>query len=361
MSEKVLMKGNEALAESAIRAGCRFFFGYPITPQTELAAYMAKRMPKVGGTYLQAESEIAAINMVYGASAAGARAMTSSSSPGVSLKGEGVSYMSGSDLPGVIINVQRGGPGLGGIQPSQSDYWQATRAMGHGDHRLVVFAPATVQEMADLIYDAFDVADKYRTPVMILADGMLGQMMEPVELREAISPEDLPAKDWTTDGHKNKRPHNIVNSLYLTAEDLEDLNVERYERYRQIEETEQRAETFLTEDADIVLVAFGATSRICRSAVRAARDEGIKAGLIRPITLWPFPEEAIKATLPTAQAYLSVEMNMGQMVDDVRLVVNGAHPVDFYGRTGGVIPTPDEVLGKIREMAADLDSAKGGE
>lgn len=360
MSEKVLMKGNEALAESAIRAGCRFFFGYPITPQTELAAYMAKRMPKVGGTYLQAESEIAAINMVYGASAAGARAMTSSSSPGVSLKGEGVSYMSGSDLPGVIINVQRGGPGLGGIQPSQSDYWQATRAMGHGDHRLVVFAPATVQEMADLIYDAFDVADKYRTPVMILADGMLGQMMEPVELREAISPEDLPAKDWTTDGHKNKRPHNIVNSLYLTAEDLEDLNVERYERYRQIEETEQRAETFLTEDADIVLVAFGATSRICRSAVRAARDEGIKAGLIRPITLWPFPEEAIKATLPTAQAYLSVEMNMGQMVDDVRLVVNGAHPVDFYGRTGGVIPTPDEVLGKIREMAADLDSAKGG-
>ena len=361
MSEKVLMKGNEALAESAIRAGCRFFFGYPITPQTELAAYMAKRMPKVGGTYLQAESEIAAINMVYGASAAGARAMTSSSSPGVSLKGEGISYMSGSDLPGVIINVQRGGPGLGGIQPSQSDYWQATRAMGHGDHRLVVFAPATVQEMADLIYDAFDVADKYRTPVMILADGMLGQMMEPVELREAISPEDLPAKDWTTEGHKNKRPHNIVNSLYLTAEDLEDLNVERYQRYKQIEETEQRAETFLAEDADIVLVAFGATSRICRSAVRAARDEGIKAGLIRPITLWPFPEEAIRATLPTAKAYLTVEMNMGQMVDDVRLVVNGAHPVDFYGRTGGVIPTPDEVLGKIREMAAGLDSAKGGE
>lgn len=361
MSEKVLMKGNEALAESAIRAGCRFFFGYPITPQTELAAYMAKRMPKVGGTYLQAESEIAAINMVYGASAAGARAMTSSSSPGVSLKGEGISYMSGSDLPGVIINVQRGGPGLGGIQPSQSDYWQATRAMGHGDHRLVVFAPATVQEMADLIYDAFDVADKYRTPVMILADGMLGQMMEPVELREAISPADLPAKDWTTEGHKNKRPHNIVNSLYLTAEDLEDLNVERYQRYKQIEETEQRAETFLAEDADIVLVAFGATSRICRSAVRAARDEGIKAGLIRPITLWPFPEEAIRATLPTAKAYLTVEMNMGQMVDDVRLVVNGAHPVDFYGRTGGVIPTPDEVLGKIREIAADLDSAKGGE
>lgn len=361
MAEKVLMKGNEALAESAIRAGCRFFFGYPITPQTELAAYMSKRMPKVGGTYLQAESEIAAINMVYGAAAAGARAMTSSSSPGVSLKGEGVSYMSGADLPGVIINVQRGGPGLGGIQPSQSDYWQATRAMGHGDHRLVVFAPATVQEMADLIFAAFDVADRYRTPVMVLADGMLGQMMEPVVLPEPISPEDLPAKPWATDGHKNKRAHNIANSLYLTAEDLEELNIERYKRYERIQAEEQRAETFLIDDAEIVLVAFGATSRICRSAVRAARDEGIKAGLIRPITLWPFPEDAIKETIPVAKAYLSVEMSMGQMVDDVRLVVNGARPVDFYGRTGGVIPAPDEVLGKIREMAAALDSAKGGE
>lgn len=361
MTEKVLMKGNEALAESAIRAGCRFFFGYPITPQTELAAYMAKRMPKVGGTYLQAESEIAAINMVYGAASAGARAMTSSSSPGISLKGEGVSYMAGSDLPGVIINVQRGGPGLGGIQPSQSDYWQATRAMGHGDHRLVVLAPATVQEMADLIFDAFDIADEYRTPVMILADGMLGQMMEPVTLPEALSPEDLPVKPWATDGHKNKRPHNITNSLYLTAEDLEDLNIERYERYAKIEAEEQRAETFLTEDADIVLVAFGATSRICRSAVRAARDEGIKAGLIRPITLWPFPSDAILQTLDTAKAYLSVEMSMGQMVDDVRLVVNGTHPVEFYGRTGGVIPTPDEVLSKVRQMASELDSAKGGE
>lgn len=361
MAEKVLMKGNEALAESAIRAGCRFFFGYPITPQTELAAYMSKRMPKVGGTYLQAESEIAAINMLYGASAAGARAMTSSSSPGVSLKCEGVSYMAGADLPGVIINVQRGGPGLGGIQPSQSDYWMATRAMGHGDHRLIVFAPATVQEMADLIYDAFEKADQYRTPVMILADGMLGQMMEPVELREPLSPEDLPDKPWATDGHKNKRAHNVANSLYLTADDLERLNIERYERYQAIEADEQLAETYLTEDADIVLVAFGATSRICRSAVRAARDEGVKAGLIRPITLWPFPADAIKETLPTAKAYLSVEMNMGQMVDDVRLVVNGAHPVDFYGRTGGVIPTPDEVLGKIRQMAASLDSAKGGE
>lgn len=347
MAEKVLMKGNEALAESAIRAGCRFFFGYPITPQTELAAYMAKRMPKVGGTYLQAESEIAAINMVYGAASAGARAMTSSSSPGVSLKGEGVSYMSGSDLPGVIINVQRGGPGLGGIQPSQSDYWQATRAMGHGDHRLVVFAPATVQEMADLIFDAFDVADRYRTPVMILADGMLGQMMEPVILPEALAPEDLPEKPWATCGHGHKRPHNVANSLYLTASDLEDLVRERYERYAVIEETEQEAESYLTEDADIVLVAFGGAARVARSAVNAAREQGIKAGLVRPITLWPFPTRAIEALVPTAKAFLDVEMNMGQMVEDVRLAVAGRVPVEFFGRTGGVIPTPDEVLAAI--------------
>ncbi len=361
MAEKVLMKGNEALAESAIRAGCRHFFGYPITPQTELAAYMAKRMPKVGGTYLQAESEIAAINMVYGAAAAGARAMTSSSSPGVSLKGEGVSYMAGSDLPGVIINVQRGGPGLGGIQPSQSDYWQATRAMGHGDYHRVVFAPSTVQEMADLVFDAFDLADRYRTPVMILADGMLGQMMEPVVLPEALDPADLPAKDWATLGHKNKRAHNIVNSLYLTAEHLEDLNVERYRRYAQIEASEQRAEEFLSEDADIVLVAFGAASRVARSAIRAARDEGIKAGLIRPITLWPFPNDILRKSIPHAKVYLSVEMNMGQMVDDVRLAVEGERPVDFYGRTGGVIPTPGEVLEKIRQLASDTSLQRGGE
>ncbi len=350
MAEKVLMKGNEALAESAMRAGCRFFFGYPITPQTELAAYMSKRMPKVGGTYLQAESEIAAINMVYGASAAGARVMTSSSSPGISLKSEGVSYMAGADLPGVIINVQRGGPGLGGIQPSQSDYWQATRALGHGDFQIVVYAPSTVQEMCDLAYGAFDVADKYRVPVMILADGMLGQMMEPVVLPEPIDPADLPEKEWATSGHQNKRAHNIVNSLYLTADELERLNVERYERYAVIKRDEQRAETYLTEDADIVLVAFGASARIARSAVNTARAQGIKAGLIRPITLWPYPVDAIEATIGTAKAFLTVEMNMGQMVDDVRLAVNGRVPVEFYGRTGGVIPTPAEVLARIVEI-----------
>ncbi len=353
------MKGNEALAEAALRAGCRFFFGYPITPQTELAAYMSKRMPKVGGTYLQAESEVAAINMVYGAAAAGARVMTSSSSPGISLKGEGISYMAGADLPGVIINVQRGGPGLGGIQPSQADYWQATRALGHGDFHVVVYAPSTVQEMADYAYGAFDVADKYRTPVMILADGMLGQMMEPVELPDPLDPADLPEKPWATSGHGHERAHNVVNSLYLTADALERLNVERYERYALIERDEQRAETFMTDDADIVAVAFGASARVARSAVVAAREQGIKAGLVRPITLWPFPVDAIEATVPSAKAYLSVEMSMGQMVDDVRLAVAGRRPVDFYGRTGGVIPTPAEVLGKLATMNEDL--AKGGE
>ena len=348
MSEKVLMKGNEALAEAAIRSGCRFFFGYPITPQTELAAYMAKRMPKVGGTYLQAESEIAAINMVYGASAAGARVMTSSSSPGVSLKSEGVSYMAGADLPGVIINIQRGGPGLGSIQPSQSDYWQATRALGHGDYQMMVFAPSTVQEMADLVSRAFDKADEYRTPVMILGDGLLGQMMEPVVLPEE-SPE-LPEKPWATTGHGNARPKNVANSLYLDAAECEKMNVERFKRYEVIKANEQMSEGYLLEDADIVVTAFGASARIARSAVRSAREEGIKAGLFRPITLWPFPVDALAATIDTAKAYLSVEMNMGQMVDDVRLVVKGAHPVEFYGRTGGVIPEPADVLAKLREI-----------
>ena len=350
MTEKVLMKGNEAMAESAMRAGCRFFFGYPITPQTELAAYMSRKMPQIGGTYLQAESEIAAINMVYGAAAAGARAMTSSSSPGISLKTEGISYMAGSDLPGVIVNVQRGGPGLGSIQPSQSDYWQATRAAGHGDFFMPVLAPSTVQEMADSVYRAFDLADQYRTPVMVLADGMLGQMMEPVVLPEQRSLDSLPAKPWATTGHRHARPHNIVNSLYLTAEELEDLNIERFKRYELIKRTEQRAECFLTDDAEIVVTAFGAAARIARSAVTAARAEGIKAGLLRPITLWPFPEDAIIGTLGSAKVYLSVEMNMGQMIDDVRLAVNGQAPVEFFGRTGGVIPTPAEVLAKIRAI-----------
>ena len=350
------MKGNEVLAEAAMRAGCRFFFGYPITPQTELAAYMAKKLPLIGGTFLQAESEIAAINMVYGAAAAGARVMTSSSSPGVSLKGEGVSYMAGADLPGVIVNVQRGGPGLGGIQPSQSDYFQATRALGHGDFFMPVLAPSTVQEMADLIYDAFDLADEYRTPAMILADGMIGQMMEPVTLPEARDPKTLPAKPWATTGTHMERPHNVANSLYLSPEKLNDTNHERFQRYEEIREKHQRQELMSCEDAEIVVVAFGAASRIARTAVRAARAQGIKAGLLRPITLWPFPTKAIDQVIEGgAKHFLSVELNMGQMVDDVRLAVNGRADVSFYGVTGGVLPTPEETLAAIEKIAANME------
>ena len=354
MREKVLVKGNEARAEAASQAGCRLFFGYPITPQTEVAAYMSKRMPKVGGTYLQAESEVAAINMVLGASAAGARAMTSSSSPGISLKSEGISYIAGSDLPALIINVQRGGPGLGGIQPSQADYWQATRATGHGDFQILVFAPSTVQEMVDLVSDAFDLGDKYRMPAMILADGMLGQMMEPVVLPDH-SGKELPEKPWAASGRRGRGTHNIINSLYLTPQELERLTRERFARYDKIKATEQRAEEYLTEDADVVVVAYGASSRIARSAVNMAREKGIRAGLIRPITVWPYPTNAIERAIPTAKAFLCVEMSMGQMVDDVRLTVNGRKPVHFYGRTGGIIPTPAEVLDQIEKIVGGAE------
>ena len=275
LTEKVLMKGNEALAEAAIRAGCRHFFGYPITPQTEVAAYMAKQMPKIGGTYLQAESEVAAINMVYGAASAGVRAMTSSSSPGISLKSEGISYMAGADLPCLIINVQRGSPGLGGIQPSQADYWQATRAPGHGDLHVLVFAPSSIQEMVDMVFDAFDLADCYRVPAMILADGMLGQMMEPVVFPERTVKQ-YDKGSWATNGHQNQRAHNIVNSLYLQPDELESRILERFERYEQIKQKHTRSEEYLVDDADYIVVAYGATSRIVRSAVNTARarDQG---------------------------------------------------------------------------------------
>lgn len=346
---KVLMKGNEALAEAAIRAGCHHFFGYPITPQTELAAYMAKRMPKIGGTYLQAESEVAAINMVLGASAAGIRAMTSSSSPGVSLKSEGISYMAGSDLPALIINVQRGGPGLGGIQPSQSDYWQATKAGGHGDYQILVFAPSTVQEMVDLVSDAFDLADQYRMPSMILADGMLGQMMEPVTLPEERDTAPI-EKPWAACGHENKREHNIINSLYLTPDKLEDLVVERYKRYEIVKQKEQCAEEYLTADAEVCVVAYGASARVARSAVNQLREQGKKVGLIRPITLWPFPVDVLKKAAGHVKKMLVVEMSMGQMVDDVKLAVDCKVPVSFFGRTGGMVPTPAEVRAQIEKL-----------
>ncbi|MBK5210857.1 MAG: 3-methyl-2-oxobutanoate dehydrogenase subunit VorB [Coriobacteriia bacterium] len=351
MSEKVLMKGNEAIAEAALRAGCQCFFGYPITPQTELAAYMSKRMPKLGRVYLQAESEIAAINMVYGAAGTGARAMTSSSSPGISLKSEGISYMAGADLPGVIVNITRGGPGLGGIQPAQSDYWQATRAAGHGDFHMIVLAPSTVQEMADEVYNAFEIADRYRTPVMILGDGMLGQMMEPVSLpQEKTEKTDKP---WAADGHRNKRKKNVINSLFLKTQELEDKNIERFERYEIIKENEQRAEMYVTDDAEIIIVAFGASARVARSAVDRARSVGIKVGLIRPITLWPYPTKAIESVVDRAKKFLVVEMNMGQMVDDVRLSVAGRKAVDFFGHTGGIIPTPTEVFEQIERIAVE--------
>ena len=352
MSELTLMKGNEALAEAAIRAGCKCFFGYPITPQTEISAYLSKRMPKVGGVFLQAESEIAAINMVYGCAGSGIRCMTSSSSPGISLKTEGISYIAGADLPCVIINVQRGGPGLGGIQPSQSDYWQVTHALGHGDFHALVFAPSTVQEMADTVTMAFDLADKYRMPAVILADGLLGQMMEPVAFDEnaEIKMSDASNKPWAANGHKNNREHNIINSLYLQATELEEKVRARFERYKQVKATETRSESYKCEDAEIVVAAYGSVARLAKSAVELARKEGIKAGVFRPITLWPFPEKEINDACKNAKKVLTVEMSMGQMVDDVKLALNCSKPVEFFGRTGGVIPSPAEILNKIKEM-----------
>lgn len=349
MSEKVLMKGNEAIAEAAIRANCKLFFGYPITPQTELSEYMAKNMPKRGGLSLQAESEVAAINMVLGAAASGARVITSSSSPGVSLKSEGVSYIVGSDLPCVIVNVQRGGPGLGGIQPAQSDYYQATKALGHGDMKLIVLAPASVQEMASLTGDAFDLADIYRTPVMILADGALGQMMEPVDF-EARDVRELPEKDWACNGHANSRKSNIINSLYMAPEDLEKTIKDRFERYEVIQNNEVRYEEYMTDDAEIIIVSYGITARIAKTAIKAAREEGIKVGLLRPITLSPFPAKRLADLADNAKAFLSVEMNMGQMINDVKIAIDCKRPVKHFGRTGGVIPTPEEILEEIRSM-----------
>lgn len=343
------MKGNEALAEGAIRAGCKHYFGYPITPQTEISAYMSRRMPKIGGTFLQAESEIAAINMVLGAASAGVRAMTSSSSPGISLKSEGISYLAGSDLPCLIVNVQRGGPGLGGIQPSQADYFQATKAPGHGDLHILVFAPASVQEMAAFVLDAFEKSEQYRIPAMILSDGLLGQMMEPVILQEA-SGRPMAQKPWAATGHGNKREHNIVNSLYLEPDLLEKNILARVERYKKVQETETRAESYLADDAEILLVAYGASARISRSAVDAARKEGIKAGLLRPITLWPYPVRELNAAAKAAKAVLTVEMSLGQMVEDVRLALECRLPVHFCGRTGGMIPSPADVLAEIKKI-----------
>ena len=345
MANKVLMKGNEAIAEAAIIAGCRHYFGYPITPQTEIAAYMSKKMPKIGGVFLQAESEVAAINMVYGVASTGLRVMTSSSSPGISLKGEGLSYLAGADLPALVVNVQRGGPGLGGIQPSQSDYFQATKGGAHGDFHMLVIAPASVQEMAELTVKGFELADKYRMTTMILADGTLGQMMEPVSLDFDVKP--MPEKPWAATGTKMQRKHNIINSLYLKPDELERTNFERFERYKVIEENEVMCEEYLMEDAEICVTAFGIASRVAKNAIDEARKQGIKVGLIRPITLWPFPTKVFEKYADKVKEFISVELSMGQMIEDVRLAVNGKAPVSLCNRSGGMIPSPEQVLEAI--------------
>ena len=343
------MCGNEALAEAAIIAGCDAYFGYPITPQNEVSSYMSRRMPEEGRVFVQSESELAAINMVYGASATGKRAMTSSSSPGISLMQEGISYLAGAELPAVIVNVMRGGPGLGNIAPSQSDYFQATRGGGHGDYRTIVFGPSSVQELVDCMQPAFDLADQYRMPVMVLADGILGQMMEPVMLEKKPGRE-LPPKDWALTGAKG-RTQNIVRSLWLAEGVLEQLNYKLQARYEQIQKNEVLCEQYEVEDSDIVVVAYGVAARIVRGAVTKAREEGIKAGWIRPVTLWPFPTEQISRAADEMRIFLTVEMSLGQMVEDVKLAVAGKAPVVFYGRTGGGVPTVDEILDKIRQLS----------
>jgi len=350
---KILMKGNEVIAEAAIQANCKYYFGYPITPQSELVAYMAKRLPEINGLFLQAESEIAAINMVYGAASAGVRVMTSSSSPGISLKQEGISYLAGAELPAVIVNIMRGGPGLGSIQPAQSDYFQATKGGGHGDYRIPVFAPSTLQEIVDLTQEAFEIADLYRTPVLLMGDGMLGQMMEPVEFHKRPIRQ-LPSKNWAVTGTKGDGKQKVVTSLFMDPENLEKHNEQLQAKYKRIIQNEVKVEKYLIDDAEYIIVAYGSVARIAKSAVLQARENGIKVGLIRPISLWPFPEEIFKESRETVKAYLTVEMSAGQMVEDVRLAVNGYSTVYFYGRTGGIIPTHEEILNQLINIVGRL-------
>jgi len=334
MPKKLLMAGNEAAGEGGIQAGCDAYFGYPITPQNEFTAYMARRMPELGRVFIQAESELAAINMVYGASVAGKRAMTSSSSPGISLKQEGISYIAASELPAVVVNIQRGGPGLGGIGPSQSDYWQATRGGGHGDYRTIVLAPASVQEMFSFTAQAFELADRYRMCVVVLADAYLGQMMEPVVIPDEPFPPP-PAKPWALTGCQGRRP-NTIKSLYLGEGELEQVNYRLDETYQRVEREEPRYEAVDVDHADVVLVAYGMCARVCREAVARARERGTKIGLIRPITLWPFPRGAIAEAAERVRGFLVVEMSMGQMVEDVRLSLEGRRPVELLGRPAAV-------------------------
>jgi 2-oxoglutarate ferredoxin oxidoreductase subunit alpha len=349
VDKRLLMCGNEALAEAAIIAGCDAYFGYPITPQNEVTAYMSRRMPEEGRVFVQSESELAAINMVFGASATGKRAMTTSSSPGISLMQEGISYLSGAELPAVVVNVMRGGPGLGNIAPSQGDYFQATRGGGHGDYRTTVLGPSSVQELVDCMPLAFDLADQYRMTVVILADGILGQMMEPVVLQKKPRRK-LPTKDWALTGAKG-RAQNIVRSLWLDEGTLEKHNYKLQAKYEQIQKNEVLFEQYEIDDAEIVVLAYGVAARIVRGAVGKARAEGIKVGWIRPITLWPFPTEKISKAADEFRILLVVEMNTGQMVEDVKLAVAGKVPVLFYGRPGGGVPTVEEILDKIRQVS----------
>ncbi len=345
MNEVKLMKGNEAMAEAAIRAGCDAYFGYPITPQSEVLEYLAREMPKHNRVVMQAESELASINMVYGAAGAGFRTMTSSSSPGISLMLEGISYMAGAEVPCLIVNVNRAGPGLGTIQPGQGDYFQATKGGGHGDYRLIVLAPNSVQEMADFVYLGFDLAEKYRNPVMILSDGAIGQMMEKVQFPDYTIP--LADKSWATTGKPTSRKRNYITSLHIQPEKMEEHNHHLEEKFNRMRNEEVRYEEVNTEDADYLLVSYGLTARICQKAMDLAREKGMKVGLFRPITLFPFPYQRLKELAGNMKMMMSVELNSGQMVEDVRLATEGKVPVTFYGRMGGMIPTPEEIVQQL--------------
>lgn len=350
MGEKLLMKGNEALAEGAVRAGCRFFAGYPITPQNEIPEYLSWRLYEVGGTFIQAESEVAAINMLFGASACGTRVMTSSSGPGISLKQEGISYISGADLPIFYADVMRGGPGLGNIAPAQGDYFQATRGGGHGDYRVIVYAPNSVAEMGNFPKRCYDLADKYRIPAMVLADGLLGQMMEPLEFDfEMVDPAELPEKDYVL-GNAEGRERRVIRSYDLKPGFLEENTWRLGEKFKKIEENEVKYEEVRVNDAEIVLIAFGTASRVCKAALTMGRDQGIKIGLLRPITLWPFPMKFLNRLSDKVGNFLVVEMNLGQMVEDVKLAVEGKTKVNFHGRPSGGIPTGEEILDVVKKI-----------
>jgi 2-oxoglutarate ferredoxin oxidoreductase subunit alpha len=351
--EKKFMTGNEAIAEAAIQAGCRHFFGYPITPQNEIPEYMSRCMPEVGGVYLQAESEVAAINMLFGAAGAGARVMTSSSSPGISLMQEGISFIAAAQLPCVVVNIMRGGPGLGGIQPSQSDYLQAVKGGGHGDYHMLVLAPHTVQEAVSLTIEAFDLADKYRNPVMILGDGCLGQMMEPVEFRK-MPPPNLPAKTWALTGAKG-RPANVIKTLYLDPVALEKKNLEINRKIQEMAKNEVRVEIYQTEDAEVIIAAYGTVARIAKTAIKILREKGLKVGLVRPISLFPFPYETFHKIADKVSKFLVTEMSFGQMLEDVKLGVCDKAQIQFYGRTGGMVPTYDEIINETVKLAREAD------